>query len=638
MRVGRGLSVGNRRRWPQMVSLVLVLLGLWAITASWRAGRGVEEVPYSVFEQYLRDGKLSVVEVGDRTLSGKLRKPQDGKTDIVSVLVEPLVAERLSRFDVPYSRVRTSNWLTDVLSWIMPLLFIAGLWYATSRRSGDKAGMGLLGIGQSKAKAYMEKTTGVRFDDVAGVDEAKAELQEIVDFLKNPKEHGRLGARIPKGVLLMGPTGTGKTLLARAVAGEAGVAFFSISGSEFIEMFVGVGAARVRDLFEQARAHAPAIIFIDELDALGKARGASTLIGGHDEREQTLNQLLVELDGFDPSVGVVLLAATNRPEILDPALLRAGRFDRQVLVDRPDRRGRLAILRVHAKKVRVAAGVDLDQVAAITVGFAGADLANVVNEAALCATRRNADAVTLGDFTQAIERIVAGIEKKHSLIGDDERRLVAYHELGHALTALALPGVDRVHKVSIVPHGIGALGYTLQRPSEDRHLLRRAELVDKLTVLLGGRAAEVLVFGEPSTGAADDLAKATDIARDMALRYGMDEALGPVALADRAAKFLVPLDGSNVASPAAAIGELTAQRIDDSVRTSLQGAMARATALLKANRAALDRCANVLIEQETLEEAQLLELIRSARSASPIRTDTDASRPVDTAFHSEIPG
>ena len=638
MRVGRGLSVGNRRRWPQMVSLVLVLLGLWAITASWRAGRGVEEVPYSVFEQYLRDGKLSVVEVGDRTLSGKLRKPQDGKTDIVSVLVEPLVAERLSRFDVPYSRVRTSNWLTDVLSWIMPLLFIAGLWYATSRRSGDKAGMGLLGIGQSKAKAYMEKTTGVRFDDVAGVDEAKAELQEIVDFLKNPKEHGRLGARIPKGVLLMGPTGTGKTLLARAVAGEAGVAFFSISGSEFIEMFVGVGAARVRDLFEQARAHAPAIIFIDELDALGKARGASTLIGGHDEREQTLNQLLVELDGFDPSVGVVLLAATNRPEILDPALLRAGRFDRQVLVDRPDRRGRLAILRVHAKKVRVGADVDLDQVAAITVGFAGADLANVVNEAALCATRRNADAVTLGDFTQAIERIVAGIEKKHSLIGDDERRLVAYHELGHALTALALPGVDRVHKVSIVPHGIGALGYTLQRPSEDRHLLRRAELVDKLTVLLGGRAAEVLVFGEPSTGAADDLAKATDIARDMALRYGMDEALGPVALADRAAKFLVPLDGSNVASPAAAIGELTAQRIDDSVRTSLQGAMARATALLKANRAALDRCANVLIEQETLEEAQLLELIRSARSASPIRTDTDASRPVDTAFHSEIPG
>lgn len=608
--------MGSGSRWPQMVSLVVLMMGLWVLTTSVGTWRGVDEVPYSVFEQHLRDGKLSAVEVGDRTITGKLRDPQDGKSAVVSVLVDPLMAERLSRFDVPYSRVRTSNWLTDALSWILPWLLIVGLWYAMSRKMGGNAGMGLLGVGQSKAKAYMEKTTGVRFDDVAGVDEAKAELQEIVDFLKNPKEHGRLGARIPKGVLLMGPTGTGKTLLARAVAGEAGVAFFSISGSEFIEMFVGVGAARVRDLFEQARAYAPAIIFIDELDALGKARGASTLIGGHDEREQTLNQLLVELDGFDPSVGVVLLAATNRPETLDPALLRAGRFDRQVLVDRPDRRGRLAILRVHAKKVRVAADVDLDQVAAITVGFAGADLANVVNEAALCATRRNADAVTLGDFTQAIERIVAGIEKKHSLIGDDERRLVAYHELGHALTALALPGADRVHKVSIVPHGIGALGYTLQRPSEDRHVLRRTELVDKLTVLLGGRAAEVLVFGEPSTGAADDLAKATDIARDMALRYGMDEALGPVALADREAKFLVPLDGSNAASPATAIGDLTAQRIDDSVRSLLQDAMARATALLQANRAALDRCASVLIGQETLEEAQLLELIRSARSPS----------------------
>jgi len=608
--------VDGKRRWLQVASLLVALLALWMFSLSWAPSRSVDEVAYSVFEQYLRDGKLSAVEVGDRSISGKLRTPHDGKTEIVSALVEPAVAERLSRFDVPYSRVRSSNWLTDVLSWLTPWLLLAGLWYAMSRRLGDKAGMGLLGVGQSKAKAYMEKTTGVRFDDVAGVDEAKAELQEIVDFLKNPKEHGRLGARIPKGVLLMGPTGTGKTLLARAVAGEAGVAFFSISGSEFIEMFVGVGAARVRDLFEQARAHAPAIIFIDELDALGKARGASTLIGGHDEREQTLNQLLVELDGFDPSVGVVLLAATNRPEILDPALLRAGRFDRQVLVDRPDRRGRLAILQVHAKKVHIAAGVDLDQVAAITVGFAGADLANVVNEAALCATRRHADAVTLGDFTQAIERIVAGIEKKHSLVGDEERRLVAYHELGHALTALALPGADRVHKVSIVPHGIGALGYTLQRPSEDRHVLRRAELVDKLTVLLGGRAAEMLVFGEPSTGAADDLAKATDIARDMALRYGMDDTLGPVALAERAAKFLIPLDGSNAASPAAAIGQLTAQRIDDSVRSLLQDAMARATALLNADRAALDRCAGVLIEQETLEESQLLELVRPARSFS----------------------
>ncbi|HEX7440953.1 MAG TPA: ATP-dependent zinc metalloprotease FtsH, partial [Caldimonas sp.] len=526
-----------KRYWPQAKAwspwawLVLVF-ALWVLKGAWEQSGTVEAVPYSVFEQYLQEGKLSEVQVGDRLVTGKLRSPQGSKTSLVSTLVEPAVAERLSRYGVPYSRIHESNWLTDALTWAGPPLIFLGLWYLMSRKLAGKGGVGWLGIGQSKAKVYVEQTTGVRFDDVAGVDEAKAELQEIVDFLKNPKEHGRLGAHMPKGVLLMGPTGTGKTLLARAVAGEAGVPFFSISGSEFIEMFVGVGAARVRDLFEQARASAPAIIFIDELDALGKTRGAASIIGGHDEREQTLNQLLVELDGFDPSVGVVLLAATNRPEILDPALLRAGRFDRQVLVDRPDRRGRLAILQVHAKKVSLAPGIDLDQVAAITVGFAGADLANLVNEAALVATRRQGDAVTLADFTEAIERIVAGIEKKHRLLGDLERRLVAYHELGHALTALALPGTDRVHKVSIVPHGVGALGYTLQRPSEDRNLLRRGELVDKLTVLLGGRAAERLVFGEPSTGAADDLARATDLARDMVLRYGMDDALGPVTYAD----------------------------------------------------------------------------------------------------------
>jgi cell division protease FtsH len=456
----------------------------------------------------------------------------------------------------------------------------------------------------------MERTTGVRFDDVAGVDEAKAELQEIVDFLKNPKEHGRLGAHVPKGILLMGPTGTGKTLLARAVAGEAGVPFFSIGGSEFIEMFVGVGAARVRDLFEQARANAPAIIFIDELDALGKTRGAS-IVGGHDEREQTLNQLLVELDGFDPSVGVVLLAATNRPEILDPALLRAGRFDRQVLVDRPDRRGRLAILQVHAKKVHLASDLDLDQVAAITVGFAGAELANLVNEAALVATRRQRAAVTTADFTEAIERIVAGIEKKHGLLGAQERRLVAYHELGHALTALALPGTDRVHKVSIVPHGVGALGYTLQRPSEDRHLLRRAELEDKMTVLLGGRAAEQLVFGEPTTGAADDLARATDLARDMVLRYGMDDALGPVSYID--AKPTLLLGEAGPAERVEHTSPETAERIDAAVHGLLQAAFERALAILGENRAILDRSAQALIERETLDEGELRELVAQLR-------------------------
>jgi cell division protease FtsH len=384
------------------------------------------------------------------------------------------------------------------------------------------------------------------------------------------------------------------------------VAFFSISGSEFIEMFVGVGAARVRDLFEQARASAPAIIFIDELDALGKARGAFPVAGGHDEREQTLNQLLVELDGFDPSVGVVLLAATNRPEILDPALLRAGRFDRQVLVDRPDRKGRLAILKVHVRKIRAAAELDLDQVAAITVGLAGADLANVVNEAALCATRRKAEAVTLADFTQAIERIVAGIEKKHRMLTAKERQIVAYHEMGHALTALALPGSDAVHKVSIVPHGIGALGYTLQRPSEDRALVSRSELMNKIAVLLGGRAAEKLVFEELSTGAADDIAKATDIARDMVMRYGMDERLGYVSYAEAAPRFLdlpgpVPYRGGE-ASPE------TAQRIDAAVRAIVHAAFDRSTALLRDNRATLDRCAQALLDRETLDEAEIAAL------------------------------
>ena len=558
--------------------------------------------------------------MGDRLITGKLGSPRDGKTTVVAEIVDPAMADRLSRYQVPFRRVHDSNWFTDLLSWLMGPLIFLGLWLFLSRRMSGQGGAGLLGIGRSHAKVYMEKSTGVRFDDVAGVDEAKAELQEIVDFLKNPKQHGRLGARVPKGVLLMGPTGTGKTLLARAVAGEAGVPFFSISGSEFIEMFVGVGAARVRDLFEQARAAAPAIIFIDELDALGKTRGASALIGGHDEREQTLNQLLVELDGFDPSVGVVLLAATNRPETLDPALLRAGRFDRQVLVDRPDRRGRVAILRVHAKKIRLAPDVDLDQVAGITVGFAGADLANVVNEAALVATRRQADAVTLADFTAAIERIVAGIEKKHMLLGEDERRLVAYHELGHALTALALPGADRVHKVSIVPHGIGALGYTLQRPSEDRHLLRRAELVDKMTVLLGGRAAERLVFGEPSTGAADDLARATDIARDMVLRYGMDEGLGPVTYADAP---LSPLLGeAGMPSRAEHASPHTAERIDAAVQGLLQSAQDRAGAILRDNRDVLDRCATALMAHETVDESQLQSLtadLRPVRSPPSIR-------------------
>jgi cell division protease FtsH len=462
----------------------------------------------------------------------------------------------------------------------------------------------LLSIGKSKAKVYMETDTKVTFEDVAGVDEAKEELKEIVSFLKEPQRYGRLGGRIPKGVLLVGPPGTGKTLLARAVAGEAGVPFFSISGSEFVEMFVGVGAARVRDLFEQARQKAPAIIFIDELDALGRARGAYSL-GGHDEKEQTLNQLLAELDGFDPSRGLILLAATNRPEILDPALLRAGRFDRQVLVDRPDKKGRVQILQVHLKKVRLSADVDPEQIAALTPGFTGADLANLVNEAALLATRRGGEAVALADFTAAVERIVAGLEKKNRLLNPFERKVIAHHEMGHALVALSIPGSDPVHKVSIIPRGIGALGYTIQRPTEDRFLMTREELDNKMTVLLGGRAAEHVVFQHYSTGAADDLAKVTDIARSMVMRYGMDEKLGHVAYEGERAVFLnVP-----PAFQERHYSEDTAREIDRAVRETVDKAFRKAVGILEGQRKMLEQGAQTLLKKETMTEEDLQRLV-----------------------------
>ncbi len=590
--------------------LIFAVFAMLLLRDWWSTMQNVEAVPYSRFEEYLAQGRIESIEVGDTLITGRLKSADaGGKTIVVATRVEPALAQRLAPFNVPYTRVIQSTWLRDLLSWVAPALVFFGLWYFIVRRFADKMGGmggGLIGIGKSKAKVYMEKSTGVTFDDVAGVDEAKAELQEIVEFLKNPKEHARLGARIPKGVLLMGPTGTGKTLLARAVAGEAGVTFFSISGSEFIEMFVGVGAARVRDLFEQARATAPAIIFIDELDALGKARGAFPGFGGHDEREQTLNQLLVELDGFDPGVGVVLLAATNRPEILDPALLRAGRFDRQVLVDRPDRKGRLAILRVHAKKIVLASGTDLDQVAGLTVGLAGADLANVVNEAALVATRRKADSVTLADFTQAIERVIAGVEKKTRVLNARDREVVAFHEMGHALTALALPGSDAVHKVSIIPHGIGALGYTLSRPSEDRYLVRRSELDNKIAVLLGGRAAEQLVFGEFSTGAADDIARATAIARDMVTRYGMDEGLGHVSYADGPPRLL---DVPGMPAASSTTSPHTAQRIDAAVQGIVKVGFACASDILATNRDVLNRAAQALLAKETLDETELAGLV-----------------------------
>ncbi|MEW5882568.1 MAG: ATP-dependent zinc metalloprotease FtsH, partial [Pseudomonadota bacterium] len=591
--------------------LTFLMLQNW-----WQAAQQIEPVPYSEFERALAEGRVAEVIVGEKTITGRLKSPDPGgKTTIVANRVEPDLAERLSKYDVKYTRVVESTFLRDLLSWIVPAAVFFGLWYFVFRRVTEKQGLGgFMSIGKSRAKVYVEKNTGVTFADVAGVDEAKAELQEVVEFLKNPKEYGRLGARMPKGVLLVGPPGTGKTLLAKAVAGEAGVPFFSISGSEFVEMFVGVGAARVRDLFEQARQKAPAIIFIDELDALGRARGAAGPIGGHDEREQTLNQLLVEMDGFDSSVGLVLLAATNRPEILDPALLRAGRFDRQVLVDRPDKNGRVQILKVHARKVKLAPDVDLEQVAALTTGFSGADLANLVNEAALAATRRGANAIELADFTQAIERIVAGLEKKNRVLNPREREIVAYHEMGHALVALALPGSDPVHKVSIIPRGIGALGYTIQRPTEDRFLMTREELENKIAVLLGGRAAEKLVFGHLSTGAADDLAKVTDIARDMVTRYGMVEDLGYVAYEPQRARFLeVPMypQGGCVTS------QDTQQRIDDAVRSIVMGAFDRATAILARNRAVLERCARELLARETLDEAAIRELTADLQREAP---------------------
>ncbi|GLK53471.1 MAG: cell division protein FtsH [Ponticaulis sp.] len=564
-----------------------------------------QAVPYSEFIAALESGELSDVEISGQTIRGtRAGSSGDAPQHIVATVVDPALAETLSQYDVTYSARAQNGLAAALLSWFLPMILFLAVWMFFIRRMANQGGIGgnALSIGQSNAKVYVETDTRVTFADVAGVEEAKAELKEIVDFLKDPQGYGRLGARMPKGILLVGPPGTGKTLFARAMAGEADVPFFSINGSEFVEMFVGVGAARVRDLFEKAREKAPAIIFIDELDALGRARGAYPGFGGHDEKEQTLNQLLSELDGFDPSHGLVLLAATNRPEVLDPALLRAGRFDRQVLVDRPDKTGRVAILHVHARRIHVEADTDLEEIAALTPGFSGADLANLVNEAALLATRRNASAVSLIDFVAAIERIIAGLEKKNRLLNPAERRTVAYHELGHAFVAMALENADPVQKVSIIPRGIGALGYTIQRPIEDRFLMSRAELETKMAVLLGGRAAEQLVFDEVSTGAADDLQKATQIARGMATRYGMIADLGQVALESDDQLFL----GPRAESASHMYSEATAEKIDNAVATQIDRAFQQATQILTSHRKTLDEVADILLEKETLSGTELV--------------------------------
>jgi cell division protease FtsH len=602
----------ERQTWFNLWYVIFAVLGVLWLRDIYVTATQVKPVPYSEFEKELKAGEIKDIAISNNVIQGTYKSPRpDNRTRFVTTRVDPDLAKELSQYNVEYSGVIESTFLRDILSFVAPALIFFGIWMFLARRMAGGLGGGFLSIGKSKAKVYVETDTKVTFDDVAGVDEAKEELQEVVGFLKDPKRYTRLGGHIPKGVLLVGPPGTGKTLLARAVAGEAGVPFFSINGSEFVEMFVGVGAARVRDLFEQARQRAPAIIFIDELDALGRARGAYGL-GGHDEKEQTLNQLLVEMDGFDSSAGLILIAATNRPEILDPALLRAGRFDRQVLVDRPDKLGRVQILKVHVKKVHLAPDADLEKIAALTPGFTGADLANLVNEATLVATRRGADAVALADFTAAVERIVAGLEKKSRILNAKEREIVAHHEMGHALVALALPGTDPVHKISIIPRGIGALGYTIQRPTEDRFLMTREELENKMAVLLGGRAAEQVIYGHLSTGAADDLVKATDIARSMVMRYGMEEKLGNLSYQDQPSPFLPTMQPP----PARQYSEETAREIDRAVRAISEATFARAVNILTTNRAVLEEGARQLLQKETLSEAEIAAIAATLKRAA----------------------
>jgi len=623
----------DARRQAQFSALyVAAAVILLIVVQSWLLAAAVQELPMSRLLELVREDKVVRVSFGEKEIRGILRKdalpartpaPPEwiarltgteagllfhtvrirGADD--AVLLRELEARR-----VEFSGRIESTLLRDLIfGWVLPIVILAGIWLFVMRRMGG--GTQALTFGRSRAKIFDRKELKVTFNDVAGVDEARAELMEVVDFLRNPRKYQRLGGRIPKGVLLVGPPGTGKTLLARAVAGEADVPFFFLSGSEFVEMFVGVGAARVRDLFEQAKEKAPCIVFIDELDAIGKTRaGATGFVGGHDEREQTLNQLLAEMDGFDASKGVIIMAATNRPEVLDPALLRAGRFDRQVVVDRPDVRGRAAILQVHVRGVTLAPGVDLQVIAARTPGFAGADLANIVNEAALLAARKGKDAVEMADLEEAIDRVVAGLERKSRVLSETERDIVAHHEMGHALVASSLEHTDPVHKVTIIPRGVAALGMTYQRPTEDRYLLRRSELEDRIAVLLGGHVAEELVYGELSTGAHNDLERATEMARLMVTRFGMSERLGPLTFGnDGGSTFLrkngLPWGGGGERE----YSEETARAIDEEVRQIVERAYARVRGLLADKKEILLHAAAVLKQRETLEGEELRRLL-----------------------------
>jgi cell division protease FtsH len=585
--------------WYFVIAFVIILL----IQNYFVTKKTEDVIPYSEFKQSLKTGKIKDLTITQESVSGE-RETEKGIRRFQAVRVEDSdLVKELETYQVTYTGKVDSKWLTNILSWIIPLVFFFFIWRILFSRIGPETSV--MSFGKSRAKIYAEKEKKITFVDVAGIDEAKEELEEVVEFLKTPEKFQRLGGKIPKGVLLVGMPGTGKTLLARAVAGEANVPFFSISGSDFVEMFVGVGAARVRDLFAQAQNHAPCIIFIDELDALGKARGGNPL-GRHDEQEQTLNQLLAEMDGFAPNTGVIIMAATNRPEILDSALLRPGRFDRHVLVDRPDIVGREEILKIHTRNIKLSPETDLRVIASRTPGFVGADLANIVNEAALLAARKNKEAVGMADIEEAIDRVVAGLEKKRRLMSKKEKEIVAFHESGHAIVASLLPNSDPVHRISIIPRGISALGYTLQLPTEDRYLMTKSELLNRLAVLLGGRVAEEIVFGEISTGAHNDLQRATDIATSMVKEYGMSERLGYVTFEKEKKPFFIP--SSLVSSRE--YSEDTAKQIDEEVKKIVDEAYHRVKEILTATRDKLEELARLLLEKEVVEEGDLKKILQ----------------------------
>ena len=585
-----------------------VLLGVWVVLIIQNmlfSALSVQVIPYSEFLKALNENRVAEVAITANQIQGRLKPTADSKEQgqaFRTIRVDQDLSELLGGHSVIFKGEIESTFVRDLLSWIVPVFLFVGIWFFLMKRMQGQQ-PGFMSLGKNKAKIYVQDEVGVRFDDVAGVDESKQELVEVIEFLKEPGRFTAIGGQMPRGVLLVGPPGTGKTLLAKAVAGESGVPFFSMSGSEFVEMFVGLGAARVRDLFTQAKAKAPCIIFIDELDALGKARGMGGM-GGHDEREQTLNQLLVEMDGFDPQVGVILIAATNRPEILDPALLRPGRFDRQVLVDRPDRTGREAILRVHLKKIKYDPKLDIERLANMTPGMVGADLANLVNEAALLAVRRGKQQADMPEFQEAVERVVAGLEKKNRIINPKEKKIVAFHELGHAIVAMSLPGTDPVHKITVIPRGIAALGYTMQVPTEDRFLMSKAELENKIATLLGGRAAEEIVSGDISTGAHNDLSRATDIARSMVKEYGMSKVGQVYYASNRRAQFMNLMPES-----VGEYSEATAERIDQEINAIISAQYARALGILKDKRAVLEKSVTVLLDKETIEGAELKTLM-----------------------------